>query len=118
MAAAFTVPSLNRPSLVSKTKRLYESSFVEAALGILEPASCLRGKIIVVKYGGNAMTSPELAFGFCQDVAALQHLGITFVAVHGTYKQGTFPSFVCLVPKSVQASHELYFPIFVPQAYY
>ena len=29
------------------------------------------------------MTSPELAQGFCQDVAALQNLGIRVVVVHG-----------------------------------
>lgn len=37
----------------------------------------------MVKYGGNAMTSPELKAGFCQDVAALQNLGIRVVVVHG-----------------------------------
>jgi len=52
-------------------------------LGISESAASLRGKIVVVKYGGNAMTSPELALGFCQDVAALQNLGIRVVVVHG-----------------------------------
>jgi len=46
-------------------------------------AKDLQGKIVVVKYGGNAMTSPELAQGFCQDVAALSNLGIKLVVVHG-----------------------------------
>jgi len=43
----------------------------------------LRGKTIVVKYGGNAMTSPALSKGFCEDVATLQTLGIRVVVVHG-----------------------------------
>mmetsp|Transcript_20734 Transcript_20734/g.19954 ORF Transcript_20734/g.19954 Transcript_20734/m.19954 type:complete len:350 (-) Transcript_20734:147-1196(-) len=43
----------------------------------------LRGQTLVVKYGGNAMTSPELSKGFCEDVAALQKLGIRVVVVHG-----------------------------------
>jgi acetylglutamate kinase len=38
---------------------------------------------MVVKYGGNAMTSPELALGFCQDVAVLQNLGICVIVIHG-----------------------------------
>ena len=37
----------------------------------------------MVKYGGNAMTSAELKAGFCQDVAALQKLGVRVVVVHG-----------------------------------
>ncbi len=38
---------------------------------------------MVVKYGGNAMTTPELAELFCQDVATLQKLGLRIVVVHG-----------------------------------
>lgn len=57
--------------------------FADSAITIAEAASSLRGKTIVVKYGGNAMTSPELKAGFCQDVAALQNLGIRMVVVHG-----------------------------------
>lgn len=37
----------------------------------------------MVKYGGNAMTTPELAMGFCEDVATLQRLGLRIVVVHG-----------------------------------
>lgn len=58
-------------------------SFAQTALSVSSVAASLRGKIIVVKYGGNAMTSPELAQGFCEDVAALQNLGIKVVVVHG-----------------------------------
>jgi acetylglutamate kinase len=57
--------------------------FAASAITIAEAAASLRGKTIVVKYGGNAMTSPELKAGFCQDVAALQNLGIRMVVVHG-----------------------------------
>jgi len=38
---------------------------------------------VVVKYGGNAMTSEVLSDMFCQDVAALQRLGVRIVVVHG-----------------------------------
>jgi acetylglutamate kinase len=63
--------------------RLKEQSFADNALAISAAAGALRGQTVVVKYGGNAMTSPELALGFCQDVAALQKLGIRVVVVHG-----------------------------------
>mgnify|MGYP000275626510 CR=1 FL=1 len=57
--------------------------FADAALQVADAAGSLKGKTIVVKYGGNAMTSPELKAGFCQDVAALQKVGIQVVVVHG-----------------------------------
>jgi acetylglutamate kinase len=60
-----------------------EDPFAKAALTIADAAKSLSGKTIVVKYGGNAMTSTELKDKFCQDVAALQHLGIRVVVVHG-----------------------------------
>lgn len=80
-AAAFTVPGLSRPSLGS-TSRL-QASLADTALTIANAAASLKGQTVVVKYGGNAMTSPELAQGFCQDVAALQKLGIRVIVVHG-----------------------------------
>lgn len=59
------------------------TQFAKSALTIADAVTALRGKIVVVKYGGNAMTSPELKSMFCQDVAALQNLGIKVVVVHG-----------------------------------
>ncbi len=41
------------------------------------------GKIIVVKYGGNAMTSPELQAAFAEDVMFLRYAGLRPVIVHG-----------------------------------
>src|SRR4051794_41349352 len=40
-------------------------------------------KIIVVKYGGNAMTSPELQAAFAEDVMFLRYAGVKPVIVHG-----------------------------------
>lgn len=57
--------------------------FVSNAKTIASSLSSLSGQTIVVKYGGNAMTSPELASLFCEDVAALQNLGLRVVVVHG-----------------------------------
>ena len=41
------------------------------------------GKTVVIKYGGNAMTSPELAAAFAQDVVFLRYAGLRPVVVHG-----------------------------------
>jgi len=40
-------------------------------------------KIIVVKYGGNAMTSPHLQAAFAEDVMFLRYAGLKPVIVHG-----------------------------------
>jgi acetylglutamate kinase len=41
------------------------------------------GKTIVIKYGGNAMTDPELKAGFARDVVMLKLVGMNPVVVHG-----------------------------------
>ncbi len=41
------------------------------------------GKVIVVKYGGNAMTSPDLQRAFADDIVFLRLAGIRPVVVHG-----------------------------------
>ena len=42
-----------------------------------------RNKIVVIKYGGSAQTSPELQEKFAQDITLLQFVGIKPVIVHG-----------------------------------
>ena len=41
------------------------------------------GKIIVVKYGGNAMTEERLQRAFARDVVLLKLVGMNPVIVHG-----------------------------------
>ena len=41
------------------------------------------GRTVVVKYGGNAMTSPELQEAFAEDVVFLRYAGVRVVVVHG-----------------------------------
>jgi acetylglutamate kinase len=41
------------------------------------------GKIVVVKYGGNAMTDPDLKKAFAEDIAFLRFAGFKPVVVHG-----------------------------------
>eukprot|EP00956_Cyclotella_meneghiniana_P036742 scaffold130045_cov23-Cyclotella_meneghiniana.AAC.1 len=85
---------LHRPNHYSSkhhditSSRLYSSSddtslFSSHAATIASSISSLANQTIVVKYGGNAMTSPELSTLFCQDVATLQKLGMRVVVVHG-----------------------------------
>jgi acetylglutamate kinase len=41
------------------------------------------GRTIVVKYGGNAMSSPTLQAAFAEDVVFLRYAGVKVVVVHG-----------------------------------
>ncbi|HEX2902331.1 MAG TPA: acetylglutamate kinase [Jatrophihabitans sp.] len=41
------------------------------------------GKIVVIKFGGNAMISPELSKAFAEDVVFLRYAGLRPVVVHG-----------------------------------
>lgn len=80
-------PALVRPSrpffnhLASSQQD--DDAFAESALAVASATASLRGKVCVVKYGGNAMTSQDLKVKFCEDVAALQNVGIKVVVVHG-----------------------------------
>ena len=41
------------------------------------------GATVVIKYGGNAMVSPELQQAFADDIAFLRFAGIRPIVVHG-----------------------------------
>jgi acetylglutamate kinase len=41
------------------------------------------GETLVVKYGGHAMTDPDAAMSFAQDVTLLNSVGLRVVVVHG-----------------------------------
>ena len=41
------------------------------------------GKTVVIKYGGAAMTEPELKEEFARDVVLLKYVGMNPVIVHG-----------------------------------
>jgi len=43
----------------------------------------LRDKVVVIKYGGNAMTDDTLKTAFAEDVVALRRAGVRPVVVHG-----------------------------------
>ena len=48
-----------------------------------------QGKIVVIKYGGAAMTEPDLRETFAQDVAWMRKVGVNVVLVHGGGKEIT-----------------------------
>ena len=41
------------------------------------------GRVVVVKYGGNAMTTPQLQRAFAEDIVFLRYAGLRPVVVHG-----------------------------------
>jgi acetylglutamate kinase len=43
----------------------------------------VRGRVVVVKYGGNAMVDPSLATSFAEDIVLMHSVGIRPVVVHG-----------------------------------
>ncbi len=55
----------------------------EVLLQALPYIQRFRGKVVVVKYGGNAMTDPVLAAQFAEDVVLMHQVGIKPVIVHG-----------------------------------
>lgn len=64
----------------SMTSAMRKAAVLIDALPWLER---FHGKIVVVKYGGNAMTSPELQRAFAEDVVFLRYAGLRPVIVHG-----------------------------------
>lgn len=84
-SSAFVAVKPRASSLLSHSvlRAADADDFAPTALTIAAATSTLKGKTIVVKYGGNAMTSQELKDKFCEDVAALQKLGIRIIVVHG-----------------------------------
>lgn len=56
---------------------------VEVLLQALPYIRRFRGAVVVVKFGGNAMTSPELGAQFAADVVLMHQVGMRPVVVHG-----------------------------------
>ncbi|WP_173668184.1 acetylglutamate kinase [Thermobifida fusca] len=66
--------SRTRQEALDKAKTLIEA---------LPWLSALHGKIVVVKYGGNAMTDPDLRARFAENIVFLRYAGLRPVVVHG-----------------------------------
>ena len=69
-----------------RTKHVSREQALEKAAVLVDALPWLRvfhGKIVVVKYGGNAMTSPQLQRAFAEDIVFLRYAGLRPVVVHG-----------------------------------
>jgi acetylglutamate kinase len=66
--------------VTTKEQALAKAAVLVDALPWLER---FHGKVVVVKYGGNAMTSPQLQRAFAEDVVFLRYAGLRPVIVHG-----------------------------------
>ena len=66
-------------SSLERSPELQASALIEAMPYIRR----LRGKTIVVKYGGKVLVDDKLEQSFAQDLAMLQLLGLRPVVVHG-----------------------------------
>jgi len=84
-ASAFVSPSATwlAHNFAKVSLSAVPENFSDIVETVSDASRSLRGQTVVVKYGGNAMTSPELKAGFCQDVVTLQNLGVRIVVVHG-----------------------------------
>jgi acetylglutamate kinase len=71
---------MSRSRSVPTSDALAKAEVLAEALPWLER---FRGATVVVKYGGNAMTSPELQRSFAEDVVFLRLSGLRPVVVHG-----------------------------------
>ncbi|HLY33686.1 MAG TPA: acetylglutamate kinase [Jatrophihabitantaceae bacterium] len=66
--------------MTTREKALEKAAVLVDALPWLER---FHGRIVVIKYGGNAMTSPQLQRAFAEDVVFLRYAGLKPVVVHG-----------------------------------
>ena len=71
---------MSRSRAVPTADALAKAEVLAEALPWLEQ---FRGATVVVKYGGNAMVSPELQRSFAEDVVFLRLAGLRPVVVHG-----------------------------------
>ena len=71
---------MSRSRAVPTADALAKAEELAQALPWLEQ---FRGATVVIKYGGNAMTSPELQRSFAEDVVFLRLAGLRPVVVHG-----------------------------------
>jgi acetylglutamate kinase len=66
--------------MTSQTRQPTKADVLVEALPYIQR---FRGRVVVVKYGGAAMTDPDLANLFAQDVVLMRSVGMRPVVVHG-----------------------------------
>lgn len=90
LASCFAVAGLlqppDAPALHRRASRpalLAAADSTSALVSTLQNAAARRGEVVVVKFGGHAMSSDELSAQFANDMMVLQRLGLRPVVVHG-----------------------------------
>src|SRR5690625_1270000 len=84
-----TCTKTRRTQLKPQDKRMDQASYEQARAKAATLAGALpwmkeyHGKIVVVKYGGNAMTDDALKRAFAEDIVFLRMAGFKPVVVHG-----------------------------------
>lgn len=73
----------NCPSGVSDPQELSAGRKAEILLEALPYMRSLAGKTIVIKYGGNAITDPQMLKNVMEDITLLKYVGLNPVLVHG-----------------------------------
>jgi acetylglutamate kinase len=68
---------------MSKSRRLANLARAGTLVEALPWLKTFSGKTVVVKYGGNAMTRPDLQAAFAEDVVFLRYCGVKVLVVHG-----------------------------------
>jgi acetylglutamate kinase len=68
---------------MTKARRLANLAKAATLVEALPWLKSFGGKTVVVKYGGNAMTRPDLQAAFAQDVVFLRYCGVRVIVVHG-----------------------------------
>ena len=72
--------SLTQPPETRQLSLVEKASILTEALPWLETYA---GKIVVIKYGGNAMIDDDLKRAFAQDIVFMKRCGVHPVVVHG-----------------------------------
>ncbi len=68
---------------MTKASRLAHLAKAATLVEALPWLKSFSGRTVVVKYGGNAMTRPELQAAFAEDVVFLRYCGVKVIVVHG-----------------------------------
>jgi acetylglutamate kinase len=68
---------------MSKARRQANLAKAATLVEALPWLKSFTGKTVVVKYGGNAMTRPDLQAAFAEDVVFLRYCGVKVIVVHG-----------------------------------
>ena len=79
-------PTFQRPELPGIQGMTRVKDLVDKAAVLVEALPYIRrffGKVVVIKYGGHAMTDAELRASFAVDVVLLKYVGAQPVIVHG-----------------------------------